>query len=617
MAKSAKKVLLVGWDGAPPQMIERMIGEGLLENFAGLMKQGTFIYALNPYPTITAPNWTTLSTGSWPGRHGVTGYNVHHPGEPLDKIYSGFHTGECSSEHIWDAAEKVGRRCMLIHYETSWPPTLEKGIVVGGCGPNYQDELHKITADMVFSTEDYPKAGKNELVEVHKDGESYTAALKFETEAGEQRSFLTRWNQSERVVTIFRDREKNEVLASLREGEWSEPVRDVFLFEGERVEAIFRFRLYHLPEPADDEFKLLCTSIVPIRQFCFPPHIGEDLVARLGPYYPRGGWELTATIDPEEYLEYMDMYHDWLTGACQYLMGKEKWDLVYAQTHCHDYAHHMYMRGYDPITADKGRWSHDACESYMKHAYQSADRMLGQILECADEDTLIAVVSDHGAKTWLADVDLRRILVQKRLMTVDEDSGEVVWEKTKAVPQRACYVYVNLKGRDPDGIVEPGKEYDQVCEEVIQALHDYVEPETGKRPFSLALRREDARVLGLHGPRIGDVVYALRPEYGHEHGQALPTARYGRGSMEAIILLAGPGIKQGFKHEGMTGIQDVVPTLCYLTDIPFPNGCEGAIIYDALEDPSCKMREKLTMQKERDRWKDAYERQVSITHSRF
>ena len=175
MPKSPRKVLLVGWDGAPPQMIERMIGEGLLENFAALMKKGTFIYALNPYPTITAPNWTTLSTGSWPGRHGVTGYNVHHPGEPLDKIYSGFHTGECSSEHIWDAAEKIGRKCMLIHYETSWPPTLETGIVVGGCGPNYQDELHKITADMVFSTEDYPKAGKNELVDVRKDGESERA----------------------------------------------------------------------------------------------------------------------------------------------------------------------------------------------------------------------------------------------------------------------------------------------------------------------------------------------------------------------------------------------------------------------------------------------------------
>ena len=67
----------------------------------------------------------------------------------------------------------------------------------------------------------------------------------------------------------------------------------------------------------------------------------------------------------------------------------------------------------------------------------------------------------------------------------------------------------------------------------------------------------------------------------------------------------------------MTGIQDVVPTLCYVADIPFPQGCEGAIIYDALQDPSFKMKERIKLEKELQRWKDAYERQVSITHSRF
>lgn len=617
MAKSAKKVLLVGWDGAPPQMLERMMDEGLLENFAGLVKRGTFIYALNPYPTITASNWTTLSTGAWPGRHGVTGYNVHHPGDPLDKIYSGFNTAECSAEHIWDAAERTGRKCVLVHYETSWPPTLEKGIVVGGCGPNYQDEFHKITPDMVFSNEVYPGVKPDKPVEIKTEGDVNNVALAFTTAAGEERSYYARWDGSDGRLSIFKDPAAKEPLAFLTEGKWGEPVRDMFLFEGKEVEAAFRFKLFHLPEPADDEFKLFCASIVPVREFCFPPEIGEELVGQLGPYYPRGGWEAVGAIGPENYLEYLDMHHDWLTGACRHLMEKQEWDLLYTQTHCHDYAHHLFMRGYDPITGDKGRWNHEECEAYMQHAYQSADRMLGKLLEHADEETLVAVVSDHGATTWLADVKIRGILIDKGLMKVDPDTRQVDWKNTKAVPQRACYVYVNLKGRDPEGIVEPGEEYEQVQQQVIDAFYDYVEPETGRRPFSLALRREDARVLGLYGPRVGDIVYALHTQYGHEHGQGLSTARFGCGSLESVILLAGPGIKRGFKHEGMTGIQDVVPTLCYLADIPFPQGCEGAIIYDALEDPSCKIHEKAKLQKERDRWKDAYDRQVSITHSRF
>ena len=203
------------------------------------------------------------------------------------------------------------------------------------------------------------------------------------------------------------------------------------------------------------------------------------------------------------------------------------------------------------------------------------------------------------------------------LMVVDPDTRQVVWEETRAVPQRACYAYVNVRGRDPEGIVEPGQEYEAVRDQIVEAFYDYVEPETKKRPFSLVLKREDARVLGLHGPRVGDIVYALHPQYGHEHGQGLSTARFGRGSLESTILLSGPGIKRGFKYEGMTGIQDVVPTLCYLADIPFPRGCEGAIIYDALEDPSLKIKERAKLEKELQGWKDAYQRQVSITHARF
>lgn len=617
MSKSVKKIMLIGWDGAPPQIVDRMVKKGVLKNFADLMERGTFIYALNPYPTITASNWTVLSTGAWPGRHGVTGYSVHHPGEPLDRIYSGFNTAECSTEHIWDAAEKIGKKCILVHYETSWPPTLKKGIVVGGCGPNYQDEFHKITPDIVFSTETYPGIPVSDPVDIREIDGKQVANLKFRTASDEGKEYCVEWTEAERKLTVFRDESKSEVLASMEEGGWSEPVYDKFIFEGKKVDTAFRFKLIHLPDAEDDEFRLLCTSIMPVREFTLPQDLGPELVDKFGPYSPRGGWESASAVGPENYLEYLDMYHDWMAGACQYLLEKEDWDLLYTQTHCHDYAHHLFMRCYDPLTAGKGRWSQEQCESYMDRAYESADRMLGKVLECADDETLVAIVSDHGATTWLADVNIRQILIDKGLMVVDPDTQRVIWEKTKAVPQRACYVYVNVKGRDPQGIVEPGAEYEAVRDQIIEAFYDYVEPETKKRAFSLVLKREDARTIGLYGPRVGDIVYALHTEYGHEHGQGLSTARLGRGSQEAIILLAGPGIKRGFTHEGMTGIQDVVPTLCYMADIPFPQGCEGAIIYDALEDSSFKMKEKSRLEKELEKWKDAYEKQVSITHSRF
>jgi predicted AlkP superfamily phosphohydrolase/phosphomutase len=166
MERSVKKIMLIGWDGASPKIIEGMMKKGLLKNFAKLTEKGTFINALNPYPTITAQNWTTISTGAWPGRHGITGYSVHHPGDPLDKIHTGFNTAECSAEHIWDVAEKVGKKCILVNYETSWPPTLKDGIVVHGSGPNYEDEFHKITPDIIFSNESVEYYPDTKILEI-------------------------------------------------------------------------------------------------------------------------------------------------------------------------------------------------------------------------------------------------------------------------------------------------------------------------------------------------------------------------------------------------------------------------------------------------------------------
>jgi len=517
MATRVKRIMLVGWDGAPPQMIERMVEKGLLGNFARLMEQGTFIRALNPYPTITASNWTTLSTGAWPGRHGVTGFNVHHPGDPLDRIYSGFNTAECSVEHIWDAAESVGKKCILVHYETSWPPTLKRGIVVDGGGPGYSTDFHKIAPDRVFSTETYPEPVPTPPVEITQADGTCLAALRFVTASDESRAYYARWDKGGKTVTLFRDEACKEALASMEEGGWSGPVHDSFLYEGDSVDAAFQFKLLHLPDAVDDEFKLLCTSIMPTREFAYPRDIGAELVERLGPYYPHSGFECFAALGAETYLEYLDMHHAWLGGACRHLLSNNDWDLLYTQTHCHDYLHHLFMRFYDPITAGKGPWSQEVSESIMDRAYESADRMLGQVMECADDETLIAVVSDHGATTWLADVNIRQILIDRGLMVVDDDAGGVIWEKTKAVPQRACYIYVNVKGRDPQGIVEPGEEYEAVRDRIVEALYDYVEPETGKRPFSLALRREDARILGLHGPRVGCTVRP-RTRAGPAHG---------------------------------------------------------------------------------------------------
>ena len=156
------------------------------------------------------------------------------------------------------------------------------------------------------------------------------------------------------------------------------------------------------------------------------------------------------------------------------------------------------------------------------------------------------------------------------------------------MPQNCSYVYINLKGRDPEGIVDPS-DYEKVQQQIIDAFYTYVDPVTGKRPIALALTKKDARVIGLHGDMIGDVVYATYPWFGNQqHGPHLSTAEYGIGKVKPLLIMSGPGIKQGDRLERTAWLTDLVPTICYLMDWPLPQQVEGAVIYQAFEDMNFK-----------------------------
>jgi hypothetical protein len=162
--------------------------------------------------------------------------------------------------------------------------------------------------------------------------------------------------------------------------------------------------------------------------------------------------------------------------------------------------------------------------------------------------------------------------------------------KSKCFPQRSLYVYINLKGRDPEGCVEPS-DYGKVQQQIIDALLTHVDPKTGQRPIALALSKQDARMLGLYGDGIGDVVYALYPWYSGQHANILPAAEWGIGSLKALLSFTGPGIAKGLRLERTCNLVDIVPTICYLMDLPLPAQAEGAVLYQALADIDFKSKE--------------------------
>ena len=100
----------------------------------------------------------------------------------------------------------------------------------------------------------------------------------------------------------------------------------------------------------------------------------------------------------------------------------------------------------------------------------------------------------------------------------------------------------------------------------------------------MAIRNRDAAVLGLSGPESGDIVYFTAEGYNYDHSDALSTT-LGEAdtSVAPIFVLAGPGVKPGYTKRVIRQV-DLAPTLAVLGGVRIPTQCEGAPVYQILEE---------------------------------
>ncbi len=618
---------MIGLDAPIAPTVFRHIGEGSLPNLAGLVERGvTCPNCLVPYPTITSSNWTTIATGAWPGTHGITGYSVHRPGDPLDRIHDGFDSADKVAETLYEAAARVGKRSILFDWPAAWPATVEDSIVIGGGGVGinswrvpHGNERKGVTIGsyQLVSTKEYPFAKKVSFEQASgwrriDDVDALEAEVKLDfrvpPEPAANEVVPKRWHlllrkgttETYDTLLISESKDAREAFVSLRPGEWSPILTQDFDTSAGRKSGAFRCKLLEL-SPDGRDLRLYITIVNSLEGWSHPREIASTIRSEEGLPSPRDGFHpyLLGWIDHETLAEVVEYQHIWIADAVSQLL-KGDWDIFMMHAHCPDWMYHTFSREIDPNT-NPDRESRERHAKLELRLYQSLDHMIGRILKHADEDTLVFVVSDHGAKASGRSFRVSEILLKEGLTVLSDPTegsdpiaaaqAKVDWSRTMAYAQRACYVYVNTKGRDPQGIVEQGEEYEEVRDKVIRALYDYTDPETGRKPVSVALRREDARILGLYGDTIGDIVYALDPKFGGEHGNFLPTVEEGIGSMRGLLIMVGPGISRGLTVERTVWLTDIAPTISYLAEIPIPRDAEGAVIYQALEDPDMKMHE--------------------------
>ena len=168
------------------------------------------------------------------------------------------------------------------------------------------------------------------------------------------------------------------------------------------------------------------------------------------------------------------------------------------------------------------------------------------------------------------------------MLKEDENGKKAIdWTKTRALATRGNHIWINLKGRNPNGIVDPADKY-ELERQIITDLYGYKEPKHGRRIVSLAMRNKDAAVLGMSGPECGDILYWLEEGYNRVHGDSLSTFKGCHDtSVSPIFIAAGQGIKPGYTNRVIRQV-DVAATLAVLGGVRMPRECEGAPVYQIL-----------------------------------
>ena len=276
----------------------------------------------------------------------------------------------------------------------------------------------------------------------------------------------------------------------------------------------------------------------------------------------------------------------WAMDMVDYLLENKEWDLALHGMHMIDISTHVHLN-----TISSGSEHAQEHYDYIDKYYELADEYIGRHLKWLDQGVAIAIGSDHGGlligddsielgDAWNLNIGVLEELGYTVTKTVN-GKKVIDWSKTRAIAQRSSYIYVNLKGRDPYGIVEP-EDYDKLVEDIITDLYEYRDKKTGRRVINIALNKNDMEIVHLYGNRVGDIFYTLEPDFAHDQGNSLPNAKREGTSMRCLFAIAGPGVKENHVLERRIEMVDVVPTLCHLGGSDVPETAEGGVIYQAL-----------------------------------
>ena len=513
-----RRLVILGLDGLEPTLVEKFMAEGKLPNFSRLKKEGCYSPLQTTVPAISPVAWSSFMTGVEPSKHnifdflnrdprtylpGLSSARVEPPRSnlglgkyriPLTKPYV---RGLRRSLPFWKILGENGIFSTVLRVPLTFPPEKFKGHLFSGmCAPDMKGSQGTFT----LYTEDAARLRETEggvVVLVKREGDVIRTSI-----PGPENTILKK--PVEMTLPLEVKLDGSDRSAFIRAGGESFRLKERTFSPwvglkfcpglGLKVHAIARFYILSL----QPKFEMYITplNIDPARP-ALPishPFIYSVYLAKLlGSFVTLGEandtWALNeGALDDRAFLELAYLNHaDW-EAMFENALEKTPRGLVTMVFETTDSIQHMFFRYLDrdhpALRLGRSREEVAAIENL----YRRMDGLLGRVLAKLDAGSALLVMSDHGFKPFRRGVNLNSWLREKGYLSLKPGcaaSGEwfkdVDWEKTRAYALGLGGLYLNLKGREAHGTVEPGESARKLKAELAAGLEELKDPATGAR----------------------------------------------------------------------------------------------------------------------------------------
>jgi predicted AlkP superfamily phosphohydrolase/phosphomutase len=293
----------------------------------------------------------------------------------------------------------------------------------------------------------------------------------------------------------------------LREGEWSDWVHIQFQlipFIG-NVKGICRFYL----KQAHPRFELYVSPINidpsdPALPLSTPKSYSHELAEEIGEFYTQGISEDTkalsaGVLDDKEYLEQAKTVLAEHRQIFNVEFPKFHSGLFFFYFSSLDLNSHMFWRLIDPLHPEYDAALAAQYGSALPEFYQQIDQVLGQVMQRMDDRTTLLVLSDHGFAPYNRSFNLNTWLLDNGYINLKSEPNpeqnqafaNVDWSRTRAYGLGLNGLYLNLKGREREGIVEPGAAADTLLKEIKEKLLGVRDPQNNLAAITRADRASE------------------------------------------------------------------------------------------------------------------------------